>query len=196
MGNRLIVKTTDYTCYEAFKGFVETILQTTRANLPALGKVLAKQVSLRYVDVILPSSGYELQDYIKPDLLPFHPSFASQTVGMSQSVAITGDNRAMVLVMEECQPSPSGWPERWLPADLMEADHRASLTLTPILDAYGPGKNFGILSIDHQVDLPDTPRWHEAELLAGLDGLYALSNAAFWQALTTTAEQEWGFINE
>ena len=196
MRNRLIIKTTEYTYYKDFKIFVDSILNAVDANIPALKKVLAKQISLRYVDVVLPSKKNELKDYIKPDLLPFHPTFAKQTVGTSQSVAITGDNCVMVLVMEEVQPTQSGWPGRWLPADLMEPDHRASLTLSPVVDIYQPGKNYGILSIDHQIDFPNTPRWHQTEMLDHLDKLYTLSNDAFWQSLTTIAEAEWRIVNE
>jgi uncharacterized protein (TIGR04255 family) len=194
--NRLIIKTTEYTCYEDFKFFIDSILKVVEANITALGKVLTKQISLRYVDIVLPSYQYELKDYISPELLPFHPTFAMQTVGVSQSVAITGDNRAMVLVMEEIQPTPSGYPGRWLPADLMEPDNRASLTLIPMVDDYQAGKNYGILSIDHQVDVPTTPRWSQNEMLMRLDSLYDLSSKAFWEALTPVAEKEWGIVNE
>ncbi len=196
MSNRLIIKTTEYTCYEDFKVFIDSILKVVEANITALRKVLAKQISLRYVDIVLPSQQYELKDYIRPELLPFHPTFAAQTVGMSQSVSITGDNRAMVLVMEEAQPTQSGYPGRWLPADLMEPDPRASLTLSPVIDDYQPGKNYGILSIDHQVDVPTTPRWSQNEMLIHLDSLYDLSSKAFWEALTPVAENEWEVINE
>lgn len=194
--NRLVIKTTEYTCYEDFKIFIDSILKVVEVNITALGKVLTKQISLRYVDIVLPSYQYELKDYISPELLPFHPTFAMQTVGVSQSVAITGDNRAMVLVMEEVQPTQSGYPGRWLPADLMEPDNRASLTLNPIVDDYQAGKNYGILSIDHQVDAPTTPRWSRNEMLKQLDSLYDLSSKAFWEALTPVAETEWEIVNE
>lgn len=194
--NRLIIKTTEYTCYEDFKVFIDSILKVVEANIIALGKVLTKQISLRYVDIVLPSHQYELKDYISPELLPFHPTFAMQTVGVSQSVAITGDNRAMVLIMEEVQPTQSGYPGRWLPADLMEPDKRASLTLNPIVDDYKAGKNYGILSIDHQTEFPTTPLWAQNEMLKQLDSLYDLSSKAFWEALTTVAETEWEVISE
>ena len=196
MRNRLTIKTTEYSCYEAFKAFVETVLNTVEANISALSKVLTKQISLRYVDIILPSQQYELKDYIKPDLLPFHSSFATHTIGVSQSVAVTGDNRAMVIVMEELQPTVSGFPGRWLPADLMELDNNASLNLSPLVDYYHPGKNYGILSVDHQIDIPATPRWSQREILVHLDSLYELSSKAFWEALTPVAEKEWEVVDE
>lgn len=195
MRNRLTVKTTEYTCYEDFKTFVENILNTVEANILALSKVLTKHISLRYVDIILPNVQYELKDYIKPELLPFRPTFADQTVGLSQSVAITGDNRAMVIVMEELQPTVSGFPGRWLPADLMELDNNASLNLMPMVDHYHLGKNYGILSVDHQMDIPVTPHWSQSEILARLDSLYDLSSKAFWEALTPIAEIEWEVID-
>jgi hypothetical protein len=98
--------------------------------------------------------------------------------------------------MEEAQPTLSGWPGRWLPADLMEPDPRASLTLSPLVDGYQPGKNYGILSIDHQIEFPDTPRWSQNEMLSHLDNLYDLSSKAFWEALTPAAENEWRVIYE
>lgn len=196
MRNRLIIKVTDYTCYEAFKEFATQILQITEASLLMLGKVLTKQISLRYVDVILPSQAHSLSDYIKPALLPFHPDFANQTVGMSQSVSVTGENQVMVLVMEEAQPTQSGFPGRWLPVDLMEQDTRASLILFPELEGYCQGKNYGILSIDHQIDFPNTPKWDQHNILKQLDGLYGLSSSAFWQAITKVAKNEWEVIDE
>lgn len=196
MRNRLIIKVTDYTCYEEFKEFAASILKIAEANLVALEKVLTKQVSLRYVDVILPSQTYELNNYIQPALLPFHPDFANQTVGMSQSISVTGENQVMVLVMEEAQPTPSGFPGRWLPADLMEPDTRASLILIPALESYCKGKNYGIFSIDHQIDFPSTPKWNQNDTLQQLDSLYGLSSSTFWQAITDVAKQEWGVIDE
>lgn len=196
MRNRLIIKATDYTCYEEFKEFGASILKIAEANLVALGKVLTKQISLRYVDVILPSQEYELSDYIQATLLPFHPNFANQTVGMSQSVSVTGENQTMVLVMEEVQPTPSGLPGRWLPADLMEPEPRASLMLTPMLQSYHQGKNYGILSIDHQIDFPSTPKWNQNDMLQQLDGLYGLSSSTFWQAITNAAKHEWEIVDE
>jgi uncharacterized protein (TIGR04255 family) len=196
MRNRLILKATNYTCYEDFKEFGDKILKIAEANLAALGKVLTKQISLRYVDVILPSQQRELSDYIQATLLPFHPNFASQTVGMSQSVSVTGENQTMVLVMEEVQPTPSGLPGRWLPADLMEPEPRASLMLIPMLQSYHPGKNYGILSIDHQIDFPSTPKWNQNDMLQQLDGLYGLSSSTFWQAITDAAKQEWEIVDE
>jgi uncharacterized protein (TIGR04255 family) len=196
MRNRLIIKVTDYTSYEDFKEFGDRILKIAEANLAVLGKMLIKQISLRFIDVILPSQQRELNDYIHPALLPFHPGFAKQTVGMSQSVSVTGDNQNMVLVMEEAQPVPSGLPGRWLPADLMEPESRASLVLNPILESYSKGKNYGILSIDHLADFPDTPKWDRIDMLQRLDGLYDLSSSTFWQAITPVAEQEWGITYE
>jgi uncharacterized protein (TIGR04255 family) len=196
MRNRLIIKVTDYTCYEEFKEFAAQILQIAEASLLTLGKVLTKQISIRYVDVILPSQTHDLSDYIKPALLPFHPDFANQTVGMSQSVSVTGENQVMVLVMEEAQPTQSGFPGRWLPADLMEPDTRASLILMPALESYCQGKNYGILSIDHQIDFPSTPKWNQNWILQQLDSLYGLSSSTFWQAITEDAKTEWGFIDE
>lgn len=195
--NRLIIKVTDYTCYEEFKEFSAHILQIAEASLLMLGKVLTKQISLRYVDVVLPNQAHDLSDYIRPALLPFHPDFANQTVGMSQSVSVTGENQVMVLVMEEAQPTQSGFPGRWLPADLMEPDTRASLILMPALDSYCQGKNYGILSIDHQIDVPNTTqKWNRGLMLQQLDSLYGLSSSTFWQAITEKAETEWGVIDE
>lgn len=196
MRNRLIIKVTDYTCYEEFKAFTASILQITEASLLTLGKVLTKQISLRYVDVILPSQPHDLKHYIEPALLPFHPNFATQTAGMSQSVSVTGENQVMVLVMEEVQPTPSGFPGRWLPADLMEPETRASLILFPKLESYCQGKNYGILSIDHLIDFPDTPKWNQNSMFKQLDSLYGLSSSTFWQAITSVAKQEWGIIDE
>ena len=73
--NRLIIKTTEYTTYEDFRDFVSSILDAVHNNIKDLGKVLMKQISLRYVDIVLPSEQYELKDYIHPAFLPFHPDF-------------------------------------------------------------------------------------------------------------------------
>jgi len=65
-----------------------------------------------------------------------------------------------------------------------------------MVDGYQPGKNYGILSIDHQIDFPSTPRWSQNETLSHLDSLYDLSSKAFWEALTTVAKNEWRVVNE
>ncbi len=195
MRNRLVIKVTDYVCYEDFKQFVESILIIIESNIGVLQKVLSKGVSLRYLDVILPSDKYTLKDYIQPALLPFYPEFANQTVGMSQSVSDTGINKTMTLVMEEAKPAPSGLPDRWLSSDLMEPDPQASLTIVPIVENYSMGKNYGILSLEHKLDLPNTPTWDKTMILDELDGLYRFSSSAFWQAITEEAKQEWGVMD-
>jgi uncharacterized protein (TIGR04255 family) len=194
--NRLIIKNTRYKDYEQFSTDIRAILEKFTDHLGDLENVLIKQASIRYIDVILPSKENELFDYIQPNLLPFHPEFSEATVGMSQSIAKTGEHRFMIIMAEEVQAAPLGYPGRWLPVDMLESDQRAVLVLNPFLDSYQQGKNYGILNIDHRLDFPETPKWQQQEIMQHLDDLYALSSQFFWDAVTDIAKREWELIND
>ena len=194
MSNRITVKNTDYKHYDQFVETIKNILDVFTKNVSDLENVLMKQVSIRYIDVVLPSENYELKDYICPDLLPFHPTFSKKTIGMSQSIVKTDGDSFMIIVTEEVETN--NYPGRWLPVDMLESDERAVLLLKPYLDKYQQGKNYAILNIDHRVDFPNTPKWEQTNMLEKLDSLYDLSSQFFWEVITDTAKTEWGMQDE
>jgi len=195
VSNQLIIKNTKYENYNKYSGDIKEILSVFTSNLSDLKHVLTKQVSLRYIDVILPSKGNKLSNYIDSRLLPFHPDFSEETAGMSQSIAKTGDNQFMVITTEEVKATQSGYPGRWLPVDLLESDQQAVLVLTPYIDKYHQGENYGILNADHRVDFPNTPEWETQKIMQRMDSLYDLSSQFFWSVISETAKQEWEEIN-
>lgn len=196
VSNRLTIKNTQYENYEKYSEEIAEILKVVTSNLSDLKNVLTKQVSIRYIDVILPSEDKKLSSYIKSSLLPFHPDFSQETVGISHSIAKTGDNQFMVIMTEEVKASATGLPGRWLPVDMLESDQQAALALSPYIDKYHQGNNYGILNIDHRVDFSNTPEWETQTIMQRMDSLYSLSNQIFWDVITKTAEQEWGLVNE
>ncbi|MFD3223365.1 TIGR04255 family protein [Rahnella aceris] len=67
--NGLEFRTTSYTTYYNFIESFEKLLQTLIECVPAIGKAQIGEVVLSYVDVIVPSEGYELKDFFsKKDL--------------------------------------------------------------------------------------------------------------------------------
>jgi uncharacterized protein (TIGR04255 family) len=191
VSNHIIIKNSQYENYIQYSAKIKDILKVFTANLSDLKDVLTKQISIRYIDVILPSKENELSHYIDPCLLPFHPKFSTETSGISQSVTKTGDNQFIVISTEEVKAEITGFPGRWLPADMLESDQRAVLMLNPYIESYSVGKNYGILNIDHRIDLPNTPIWETTEIINQLNSLYTLSSQLFWDVISDTAKQEW-----
>lgn len=196
ISNRLTVKCSQYESYEDYSDTIRKILEVLSYNLQDLQNVLTKQVSIRYIDVILPSKEHDLADYLVDGLLPYSPEFSDETSGISQSIAKTGDNQFMIIMAEEVKASQSGFPGRWLPADILESDQRAILVLNPYLENYQTGKNYGILNIDHRIDLTDTPKWKINTIMQKMDGLYDLSSQLFWEVISKSAKKEWGVKGE
>ena len=178
--NRLTIKNTQYKNYGKYSGDIKEILNVFTSHLNDLKNVLTKQVSIRYIDVILPSKEKELSDYINPSLLPFHPGFSKETMGISQSITKTGENQFMVIMTEEVKASVTGFPGRWLPADMLESDQQAVLMLNPYLEKYHPTKNYGILNTDHRMDFTEDVEWKTNTIIEQLDSLYSLSSQFFW----------------
>ena len=194
--NRLTIKNTQYQNYETYSNNIEKILTVFTSDLNDLKNVLIKQVSLRYIDVILPCQEKELSDYIEPSLLPFHPDFSTETMGISQSIAKTGENQFMAITTEEVKADITGFPGRWLPADMLESDQQAVLILKPYLGKYHPTKNYGILSTDHRIDFSEDLKLQTNTVMEQLDSLYILSSQFFWKVITEGAKQEWEVANE
>jgi len=189
--NRLTIKNTQYENHTKYNSDIREILTVFNTHLSDLKNVLIKQASLRYIDVILPCKGKELSNYIEPNLLPFHPAFATETMGISQSIAKTGENQFMVITTEEVKADVTGLPGRWLPADMLEPDQRAVLMLAPYIENYHKGKNYGILSADHRIDFSTDFNLETNTVMKQLDDLYTLSSKFFWGAITDEAKQEW-----
>jgi len=189
--NCLTIKSTQYQGYDIYSNHIENILTIFTTHLSDFKNVLIKQASLRYIDVILPCEGKEISNYIAPNLLPFHPDFATETMGISQSIAKTNDNQFMAITMEEAKVDITGFPNRWLPADMLESDQRAVLMLNPYIENYKNGKNYGILSIDHRVDSSEDLQLQTSIVMKQLNALYTLSSKFFWDTITEEAKQEW-----
>lgn len=194
--NSLVIKTTNYKNYKEFSELVSKVINAVNINISDTKNVLIRQIGIRYVDIILPINEKPLSDYLVRDCLPYHPQFAQGGLGKTQTVVRTGDNMKMIYVFEEIKPPNNSFPNRWLPTDLLELDARAALRLRPITEGYVPGTTYGLMSIDHRIDFPDTPLWDNDELLKELNSLYELSSKAFWELLTKDARLEWGEKNE
>jgi len=194
--NRLTIKNTQYKNYDTYSNDIKNILTVFTTHLNDFKNVLIKQVGLRYIDVILPCQKKELSDYIDPSLLPFHPNFSTETMGISQSIAKTGENQFMAITTEEVKADITGLPGRWLPADMLESDQQAVLILNPYLAKYHPTQNYGILSTDHRIDFSEDLKLQTNTVMKQLDNLYTLSSQFFWNVITEGAKQEWEVANE
>jgi uncharacterized protein (TIGR04255 family) len=189
--NRLTIKNTQYQGYAAYSDDIKNILDAFTTHLSDFKNVLIKQASLRYIDVILPCAGKELSDYINPNLLPFYPDFAVEKMGISQSITKTGEYQSMVISTEEAKADITGFPSRWLPADMLESDQQAILMLHPYIENYEHGKNYCILSTDHRAGFSEDLQLQTTTVMDQLNNLYTLSSQFFWDAITEKAKQEW-----
>lgn len=190
---RLILRATDYKNFEEFRTL---FLQVLQAVTPVIGldKAALKQTSARYVDLIVPSAGYSLDDFVIPDIRPARLSMlpmAHSREGINHAVVKMSEWLQLHMVFEEL-PVLNQQLHRILPLELYEPDPRAGLQI-----AFQPGwmeveaPAYGILNIDHIYRYPHSPVYDEHEVMTQLDSLYANCKEVFWEIIRPQAKTCW-----
>ncbi|WP_019029476.1 TIGR04255 family protein [Colwellia piezophila] len=194
----LIIKTTDYQCFEKFHKKFVSALQACIDVVPNFDKVLLKSVGLRYVDLIAPKRGSSLSDYVSSEVLPMSLSMLDTPVkryGKTFTQAQLNESQVMSVNFEEI-PSEQGRVHKVLPDNLIEADPRGGLRIQGHqwwLELDCP--TYGILDIDHQYSFVGSPVFDISFLNATIENLYMYANQVFWGTITDTAKQAWKIKN-
>lgn len=200
---RLILRATDYVRFEDFRDLFERIL---KAVTPVIGlsNTLLKRVSLRYANLIVPTNGCTLDDFVEPFIRPAklkmleaeHRQGVNQVQGINQVIVATGANQQFDVKFEEL-PAIEGKVHRLLPEDLYELDPRAGLFIRT-QDAWVKmtSPTYGILSMDHIHVYSQSPAFDITTIMGKLDGLYTDCKTVFWQTITSFAKERWNIIEK
>ena len=194
---RLILRATDYVRFEDFRDLFERIL---KAVTPVIGlnNTLLKRVSLRYANLIVPTNGYTLDDFVKSFIRPAKLNMleAEHRQGVNQVIVTTGANQQFDVRFEELQ-AIEGKVHRLLPEDLYELDPRAGLFIRT-QDAWVKmsSPTYGILSMDHIHVYSQSPAFDIETIMGKLDGLYTDCKTVFWQTITSFAKECWHIIEK
>lgn len=123
-------RTTDYSKYEDFMGHFIGVLQSFIKCVPAVSKTEVTQVSLAYVDVVIPNNGKNLQDYFaKPSILPLS-SIADNAddliqIGRLDLTRVISNTQKVNVSLEELPQRAN----KFLPDALMEPEQHFAMPI-------------------------------------------------------------------
>ena len=193
-GNAIVLKTTDYKTFEDFYDIFQRVLTACLDVFKGLDKTLLKSVGLRYVDVIAPSKGCELKDFVSPEVLP--PAFDMQwkhLQGLSLKAMEVSEQQYLVVSLEELAVKERK-VYKILPDSLIEPDRKCGLMIQGQpewldLDA----KTYGILDVDHTHNFIGSPVFNSESIKSVTKKLYGQSSQVFWRVITDAAKVHWGY---
>lgn len=160
--------------YDVFEKFVGEIEKIVRLVEQTVSPELCERVGLRYVDLIAPSDGPDLDDLLQPGLLGLDPERLGIAVDSFRYEVrgITVNGRLIVRLFQS---------ESFLPPDISAKD----LTFeVPLADSYV------LLDIDHY---SEDPRDFEPQAI--IDGMWLMHDQvdlAFRESVTPAAMKHWG----
>lgn len=190
----IVLKTTDYSCFEDFSGTFRRILEALIDSVPDFDKVLLKSASIRYVDLIVPKQGSKLEDYVSKDLLPMSlPMLEHSTSLHSATVNQVATNQLQIMTVKfEEIPCPDGKIQRVMPNDLIEQDPRCALRISGQKDWFSlSSPSYGMLDVDHLHSFDASPQFDLDLISKTVKSLYDDTSKVFWGAITETAKEAW-----
>ena len=195
----LIFRTTDYNNFESFSKIFIDVLQLCEATIPGFNKCLMKFVGLRYADIIVPNPGFDLDEFVKDDILPSPLSVLQKQItrqGVTITRVKTGEAQYLNVNFEEL-PKIDNKIHKLLPDNLIEGDPKCGLQIS-LLPWWGgfSSEYYGILDIDHQHFFQGSPQFDIKQVESIIECLYNDADAVFWSVLTEQALKSWGYIKD
>jgi len=190
----LILKTTNYTCFEKFHEKFNGAIQACIDVIPNFDKALLKSVGLRHVDLIAPKPGALLSDYISSEVLPMSLSMLDTPLerhGKTFTQSQVNANHTLSVIFEEI-PTKQGQVHKVLPDNLIEADPKGGLIIKGHqwwreLDS----PTYGILDVDNHHSFIGSPIFDINILDGAIKNLYIYANQVFWGTITEEAKSAW-----
>jgi len=194
--NTIVLKTTNYSTFEKFSATFKDLLDICRDVIKGFEKSLLKSIGLRYVDIIAPSDGKQLREFISEDILPAHLEALEgrrHIHGFTVKQAETSPGQTIKVGFEEL-PSNDGKIQKVLPDNLMESDKRCALLIKGHREWLNvSGETYGILDVDHIKNFSGSPVFNIESVIASLEPLYVDANKVFWNAISEDAKRAWGY---
>lgn len=168
------VNTSNYDAFESFEGKLKVALELMNLYIEP---GLIERIGLRYVDLILPSEGKGLEEYVAEGLRGFKVSRNEERQAYHiETVINTGEGKRFLHRYTETQKGLG------FPPDLLHTG--LNLKRDPRIDGA-----FALLDMDHMltkemdVDIP--------QILATFDDLHEYHQKAFEKSVTPQALEEW-----
>ncbi|TPW22178.1 TIGR04255 family protein [Marinobacter nauticus] len=194
--NTVVLKTTDYKTFEKFSNTFKRLLCICSEVIVGLEKALLKSIGLRYVDVIAPSNGKELREFISEDILPANLRALDgrrHIHGFTAKQAETAPGQTIRVGFEEL-PCNERRVHKVLPDNLLEADNRCALLISGHNEWLNvSGETYGILDVDHIKNFIGSPKFSVESVVDSLAPLYDDANKVFWNAISADAKSAWGY---
>ena len=165
------------TAYHTIGEFAEGLTKLLETVRTAANVTLRERIGLRYVNVIVPSSGKALSDYIVDKVLGF--LLGDLGVKTASSVAVTAGNSSLGTFVMRSIRRPRG---SVLPPDLASLKLETNKPLT--MD-----QEFCCLDFDHFNE--GTKDFDVAQTMKEFEELHELIERAFNEAVKPAAMEEW-----
>ena len=192
----ITLKSTNYKSFEDFYGKFRSLLTACITTIDGLNKALIKSVSLRYVDVIVPTNNSTLSNFVSPEVLP--PTLNMITdlkhlQGGTQKVVETKPGQVLIVNFEELQCRDK-CVHKVLPDNLMEPDPKCGLVINGQVEwLQVNSETYGILDVDHTHNFIGSPMFNIEQIESATNELYQHANEVFWGIITQEAKQAWGY---
>jgi len=190
----LVLKSTSYKTFNEFYQKFYAILLVCMETIPNLEKCLLKSVGLRYVDVIAPTQGLKLSDFVREGIQP--PSLnveGTHLQGHTLKAVKVDENQILVLNFEEL-PTFKNQIQKVLPDNLMEPDEKCGLVIHGQKEWFSiDSPTYGILDIDHTHQFSNSPIFDVELIQSATHSLYQSASDIFWDAITEQAKEAWGY---
>lgn len=202
--NRLAIKQGKYTGFENLLRLAESVLEILQ-KFQDIKTAGIDVISLHYVDLILPSKGKCLEDYIidnQKAFIPHQPIIANEKILSSNlintTVALLEKNeikvRDIATRFHSLKQDKNRFP-RFIPDELLEPIPEAAISMELPrkfkIEELDDSGNYGILDIRHGVRLFKNPQLKDVNVLEEARSLYHTASSVFWDLLSSHAKDEW-----
>lgn len=191
--DQLILKTTDYAGHANFLPQWFKIFAICCACLPSLKQALLHDMTLRYIDLIVPKKTEVLQTLVKDTLLPpaLNVLDAEPLFGSTTKIMRTSPNCQLRIEFSEI-PTKEHRLTKILPDDLAEHDPRCGLSIKPLSHwekLVAP--SYGLLDAEHKYIASDKPALGNVKIEDEYQLLYQSISSVFWDLITDDAKISW-----
>ncbi len=196
----IVLKTTNYQSFKDFYDKFHRVLIGCLDVLTGLNSTLLKSVGLRYVDVLAPSGGASLNEFVSSEVLP--PSLSmfdslTHIQGATLKVIETKPGQVLVVNFEELRCN-EGKVYKILPDNLVEPDPSCGLMIAGQPDWLNVSSDtYGLLDVDHTHNFISSPKFALDLIESAANELHQHASDVFWNVISEKAKLVWGeeYIN-
>lgn len=196
LNDSIVLKTTNYQGFKDFYDKFHRVLNGCLDIFSGLNSTLLKSVGLRYVDVIAPTGGCTLKEFVSSEVLP--PSLdmvgplTHHVQGATLKVIETKPGQILVVNFEELRCN-GGRVYKILPDNLVEPDPNCGLIINGQSEwLVVSSETYGLLDVDHSHNFVGSPKFSVTLIESAANELYQHASDVFWNVISEKARDTWG----